>query len=232
MLARWGTTHRLAAGERLDLSSVSTRVMSVLSGRAEVPTVDEEGAQIGTIDLETMGVLPEFSVVEGDVDGVRVTFDKRYEGTHKVTAWLEEGEEAQFEIESHLVRYEGLLDEEQVKLILRLQELNQNLQRDKTFGKVAVRNGMITPHEFQAALEVPTLPLALPQLKEALIPPEHGLQGGTFRRVHSTPASHQRHPAVSPQVRVFYGLAVRDRVVVALRLRQRGRVRAGVPAVS
>ena len=84
---------------------------TVLSGRAEVPTVDEDGAQTGTIDLETMGVLPEFSVVEGDVDGVRVTFDKRYEGTHKVTAWLEEGEEAQFEIESHLVRYEGLLDE-------------------------------------------------------------------------------------------------------------------------
>ena len=84
---------------------------TVLSGRAEVPTVDEEGAQTGTIDLETMGVLPEFSVVEGDVDGVRVTFDKRYEGTHKVTAWIEEGEEAQFEIESHLVRYEGELDE-------------------------------------------------------------------------------------------------------------------------
>ena len=50
-------------------------------------------------------------VVEGDIEGGHVGFDKRYEGTHKVTAWIEEGEEAQFEIESHLVRYEGELDE-------------------------------------------------------------------------------------------------------------------------
>lgn len=57
MLARWGTTHRLAAGERLDLSSVSTRVMSVLSGRARLLQSDASGR------LRFAGVAHEGAVV-------------------------------------------------------------------------------------------------------------------------------------------------------------------------
>lgn len=83
---------------------------TLLSGTTQVPTVDEDGAPTGTVDLETMGVLPEFSIVEGDVEGRCVSFEKRYEGTHSVTAWVEEGEEAQFEIPGHVVRYRGELD--------------------------------------------------------------------------------------------------------------------------
>ena len=33
-----------------------------------------------------------------------------YEGTHSVTAWVEAGEEAQFEIPGHVVRYRGEFD--------------------------------------------------------------------------------------------------------------------------
>jgi len=84
---------------------------TLLSGHAQVQAVDEDGAPAGTVDLETMGVLPEFSTVEGDVEGRCVTFEKRYQGTHSVTAWVDDGEEAQFEIPAHVVRYAGELDE-------------------------------------------------------------------------------------------------------------------------
>jgi len=80
---------------------------TMMSGTARMPVVDEEGAETGTVDLETMGELPEFSIVEGDVEGGHVGFDKRYEGTHTVTAWSEDVVDAQFEIPGHVVRYEG-----------------------------------------------------------------------------------------------------------------------------
>lgn len=90
---------------------------TLLSGRADVPAIDEDGAETGTVALETMGVLPEFSTVEGDVEGGRVTFEKRYEGTHSVTAWIDDGEEAQFEISGHVVRYDGALDGDGARLL-------------------------------------------------------------------------------------------------------------------
>ncbi|MCK5942047.1 MAG: hypothetical protein KAI24_08775 [Planctomycetes bacterium] len=89
---------------------------TVLSGTAKVPTIDEQGTENGSVDFETMGVLPEFSIVEGDVDGRSVAFVKRYEGTHSVVAWIDEGEEAQFEIPGHLVHYQGELVDDGSKL--------------------------------------------------------------------------------------------------------------------
>ena len=80
---------------------------TMMSGTTRMPVVDEEGAEAGVLDLETMGELPEFSIVEGDVEGDHIGFDKRYEGTHTVTAWNEDVVEAQFEITEHRVRYEG-----------------------------------------------------------------------------------------------------------------------------
>ncbi len=83
---------------------------TVLSSGAEVPAVDGAGDVGSAVTVEQMSVLPEFSVVEGDVDGARVAFDKRYQGTHSITAWVDEEAEARFDIFDHRVRYEGQLD--------------------------------------------------------------------------------------------------------------------------
>ena len=83
---------------------------TLLSGAAEVQGVDEAGDDDVAVAVEQMSVLPEFSLVEGDVDGARVVFDKRYQGTHSITAWVDEDVEARFDIFGHTVRYEGELD--------------------------------------------------------------------------------------------------------------------------
>lgn len=83
---------------------------TLLSGTAEITRVDEDGAEIELPPIETMGVLPEFSIVEGTVTGEQVGFDKFYQGKHEVTVWGGGHGEAHHETSEHRVRYDGRLD--------------------------------------------------------------------------------------------------------------------------
>ncbi|MFK7742129.1 MAG: hypothetical protein AB8H80_17570 [Planctomycetota bacterium] len=84
---------------------------TLLSGKVDVTLVDEAGSSLGVVGCDTLGLLPELSIVEGEVEGDRVTLSKRYQGTHSVTLWNDEGEGVKQELPQHVVLYEGLLDE-------------------------------------------------------------------------------------------------------------------------
>ncbi|MEZ6037170.1 MAG: hypothetical protein R3F29_06795 [Planctomycetota bacterium] len=71
----------------------------------EAPPQRERLAQ-----LETIAALPEYSSIEGDADGDRLVFEKRYLGPHQVTSWIDGHAEAHYTLHDHRVRYEGCLD--------------------------------------------------------------------------------------------------------------------------
>ena len=83
---------------------------TVLSGRSEIAVYDEAECAAEAVELETMGVLPERSIVEGTVEGDRVVFDKCYQGAHTQSAWIDGGDEMHLEVPAHTVRYEGELE--------------------------------------------------------------------------------------------------------------------------
>jgi len=84
---------------------------TVLSSSQQVACIVEADGSTELAQVETMGVLPEFSIVEGTVDGDRVVFDKRYQGKHTITVWVPDRGEMHHEIPEHTVRYEGRLDD-------------------------------------------------------------------------------------------------------------------------
>lgn len=70
--------------------------------------VDARGQPL-VLEAETLGSLPEHSVVEGEVHGDFVEFDKRYLGVHRISSWIG-GREFHHELADHRVRYAGRLD--------------------------------------------------------------------------------------------------------------------------
>jgi hypothetical protein len=60
--------------------------------------------------VEVLTVLPPESTLEGDVDGRRVSFCKRYSGTHSFTLLLGDAS-VSAELEGHRVFYDGELDD-------------------------------------------------------------------------------------------------------------------------
>ncbi len=79
-------------------------------GTARTYDIDEdEDAPIATGECDVAFALPEISVIEGVVEGRRVRFLKRYQGTHTISA-LTAADLPPIAIEDHRVVYEGELD--------------------------------------------------------------------------------------------------------------------------
>ena len=86
---------------------------TLLSGTVDTVTIDADGdVEAESPPAVTMGVLPEFSIVEGSVEGDAVYFDKRYQGSHEISVWVADRGEAHIEIPDHQVRYEGAIDQD------------------------------------------------------------------------------------------------------------------------
>ena len=82
---------------------------TLLSGSAELLRVDADGVELEPLRMESVGELPEYSIVEGSVVGDHVEFDKVYQGAHRITVWVPGHGEAQHEIPEHRVTYRGRL---------------------------------------------------------------------------------------------------------------------------
>ena len=87
--------------------------------KEELQPVDHDEVGIGPVAVDLLTVLPAESTIEGEVDGARVTFEKRYRGKHTFTVFFDhsalhpgaEGQaSANAEIESHRVVYDGQID--------------------------------------------------------------------------------------------------------------------------
>jgi hypothetical protein len=90
---------------------------TVLSGSKQIARIVKDDGSTEMAEVETMGVLPEHSIVEGTVDGDGVGFDKRYQGTHTISVWVPGRGGADHEIAEHTVRYEGRLRDGGKRLI-------------------------------------------------------------------------------------------------------------------
>ncbi len=83
---------------------------TLLMGAATVQGEDESGARQTLGEAETMTSLPEWSVVEGNVAGRSVTFEKRYQGVHTNTLRLPGHGEWSMRVPDHRVFYSGRID--------------------------------------------------------------------------------------------------------------------------
>lgn len=101
-------------GGRHGISMVVAQRGSAIVGRMrDVDTVLLEQMQVNatgaSAEVTAMIELPEHAIVEGEVEGEVVSFQKRYQGAQKTTLWWGRNK-AQHEVSSHSVQYRGRLD--------------------------------------------------------------------------------------------------------------------------
>lgn len=85
---------------------------TMFHGAEEVVEVDEQGRTVVLGELESVASLPEQSVVEGEVEGHAVRFTKRYQGTHRLSFWIQGRAEEHIEVADHRVDYGGEVDDD------------------------------------------------------------------------------------------------------------------------
>lgn len=88
------------------MRDANTLTMTNLEFEAgELPAVMRD---LGQPEMVTS--LPEHSTIEGEVEGERVSFQKRYRGSQNTTVWFGGTEVMRIEIQEHSVFYRGRLD--------------------------------------------------------------------------------------------------------------------------
>jgi len=85
---------------------------TVLASREPLP--GRPSASGGSTEIvgeaEVLSTLPEHSIIEGEVTGRVVAFEKRYRGKSTTSIRLAKGKTMSFELEGHVVLYRGTLD--------------------------------------------------------------------------------------------------------------------------
>jgi hypothetical protein len=130
MLARSMTTdltgswegHYLQNGRRHGISMrVAQRGQSFVGRMRDVDTLLASQEQLRTpsrtnpkveqiSDAEVMSTLPEYSIVEGEVEGRVVKFVKTYQGKSTTSVWVADTAAMTFESPGHQVSYLGTID--------------------------------------------------------------------------------------------------------------------------
>ena len=86
-------------------------VDTVLASQEQLRTPNSKNPKVEVItNADVMSTLPEFSIVEGEVEGRVVTFVKSYQGKSTTSVWVGDTATRTFEFPGHQVNYVGTLD--------------------------------------------------------------------------------------------------------------------------
>lgn len=86
-------------------------VDTVLASQTQLRTPNSANPKVEAITTaEVMSTLPEFSIIEGELDGRAVAFVKSYQGKSTTTVWVVDTATKTFESPGHQVNYLGTLD--------------------------------------------------------------------------------------------------------------------------